>query len=272
MCELCPHRCRLEEGEKGLCGARSNRGGKIVSDSYGKITSLALDPIEKKPFRRFYPGSHILSAGSFGCNMKCPFCQNSDISMSTGCEPKTQIISPKELTELAVAAVTSGNIGIAHTYNEPIINYEYVFDCAQLIAAIGLKTVIVTNGMICEQPLNALLDVVDAMNIDLKSFDPAYYKKIGGNLSAVQETIKHAISRCHVEVTTLLVTDDNDDMQGIEEMAVWLASLNPEISLHITRFFPRWQYTDRLPTDVRRVHEAAEVARRYLRYVYVGNC
>ena len=171
-CELCFHHCTLDEGQTGLCRARGCRGGKIVSLNYGKLTSLALDPIEKKPLRRFHPGSLILSVGSFGCNLRCPFCQNHEISMASDGELQTVIVTPEQLAAKAAELVPQGNIGVAYTYNEPLIGYEYVRDCAALIHEQGLANVLVTNGTIEEASWRALLPFLDAVNIDLKGFTP----------------------------------------------------------------------------------------------------
>ena len=171
-CELCFHHCTLDEGQIGLCRARGCRGGKIVSLNYGKLTSLALDPIEKKPLRRFHPGSLILSVGSFGCNLRCPFCQNHEISMASDGEIQTVMVTPEQLAAKAAELVPQGNIGVAYTYNEPLIGYEYVRDCAALIHERGLANVLVTNGTIETAPWRALLPFLDAINIDLKGVNP----------------------------------------------------------------------------------------------------
>ncbi|MBR5755527.1 MAG: radical SAM protein, partial [Erysipelotrichaceae bacterium] len=173
VCEVCFHHCHLEEGQKGLCGARICSGGKVVSYNYGKLTSLALDPIEKKPLRRFHPGSRILSIGSFGCNLRCPFCQNYEISWSAGALrdfEDADIVTPEELLETGIRLKDRGNIGIAFTYNEPLIGYEYVRDTAKLFKENGMKTVLVTNGTAELKILEELIPFIDAMNIDLKGF------------------------------------------------------------------------------------------------------
>ena len=172
-CAICFHHCALDDGQLGLCHARRNRDGEIICENYGMLTAIALDPIEKKPLARFYPGSMILSVGSYGCNLRCPFCQNSDISMDNGEHVRTERVSPEALVEKALELTGEGNIGIAFTYNEPLVGYEYVRDCAALAHKKNLKNVVVTNGTICEQPLRELLPNIDAMNIDLKGFCPA---------------------------------------------------------------------------------------------------
>ena len=271
-CELCFHHCVLDVGQIGLCRARACQDGKIVSLNYGKLTSLALDPIEKKPLRRFHPGSLILSVGSFGCNLRCPFCQNHEISMAGDSGIQTVEVSPEQLAAKAAELVPQGNIGVAYTYNEPLIGYEYVQDCASLVHEQGMVNVLVTNGTVEEEPWRALLPLVDAANIDLKGFTPAWYRRLGGDLETVKRSIVLAAERCHVEVTTLLIAGENDSEEEIRELARWLASISPEIPLHLSRFFPQYQLVDRLPAPVEQVYRLAEAARGYLSYVYTGNC
>ncbi|MBR3748206.1 MAG: radical SAM protein, partial [Selenomonadaceae bacterium] len=180
VCEICPRHCRLDEGEIGACRARINDGKKITALNYGAITSIALDPIEKKPLSRFFPGSRILSVGSYGCNLNCPFCQNHEISMADSTFPTRQI-SPERLAELAVELVPEKNIGVAFTYNEPFISYEFVRDTANLLKAVGLKVVLVTNGTVAPAALKKILPLIDAMNIDLKGFSQEIYSLLGGD-------------------------------------------------------------------------------------------
>lgn len=272
ICELCFHHCRLEEGQTGFCRARVCRSGAVVPLNYGKLTSLALDPVEKKPLRRFHPGSLILSVGSFGCNLRCPFCQNYEISMAGEAEIQTVEVSPAQLAGQAAELRDRGNIGVAYTYNEPLVSYEYVRDCAGLVREQGMVNVLVTNGTIEEGPWRALLPLINAANIDLKGFTPAWYRRLGGDLETVKRSIALAAEQCHVEVTTLLVTGENDSAEEIRELAQWLASISPEIPLHLSRFFPRYQMTDRPPTPVEQVYRLAEAAREYLSHVYTGNC
>ena len=272
QCQICPHHCKIEEGHLGLCKGRMNKNGKIISENYGKLTAVALDPIEKKPLYHFHPGSRILSIGSYGCNLNCPFCQNCDISMVGGEEIDTAEFICEEIVNKALSYQTSGNIGIAYTYNEPLIGYEFVRDCASLVKENGLKNVVVTNGYICEEPLLELLPVIDAFNIDLKGFTEEYYHKLRGDLETVKHSIELAAERCHVEVTTLIVPGENDSEEEMNELSGWLAGVNPKIPLHISRFFPRWQMQDRDATPVKQVYHLAEVARKNLKYVYEGNC
>lgn len=270
-CELCFHHCALAEGQTGLCRARANRDGRIVPLNYGRLTSLALDPIEKKPLRRFHPGSLILSAGSFGCNLRCPFCQNAEISMA-GTEFPTHDYAPEALTQLALQLRPRGNIGVAYTYNEPLVGYEYVRDCAALIHGAGMVNVLVTNGTVEASPWRELLPLIDAVNIDLKGFTEGWYRSLGGDLETVKRSIALAAESCHVEVTTLVVPGGNDGEDEMRVLSSWLASVSPDIPLHVSRFFPRHRMTDRPPTPVDRVYRLAEIARERLRYVYTGNC
>lgn len=270
-CDLCFHHCRLAEGQTGLCRARANRGGRIVPLNYGKLTALALDPIEKKPLRRFCPGSVILSVGSFGCNLHCPFCQNAGIA-AAGEEISTRDCSPETLVGEALRLRSRGNIGVAYTYNEPLMGYEYVRDCALLVRQAGLYNVLVTNGTIEEGPWRALLPLIDAVNIDLKGFTEKWYRTLGGDLETVRRSITLAAGSCHVEVTILIVPGENDRADEMRALSKWLALVNPDIPLHVSRFFPRHHMSGRPPTPVETVYRLADVARESLRYVYTGNC
>ena len=271
-CLVCPHHCDLGDGQYGRCRARKQEQGRIVSANYGRITSIMLDPIEKKPLRRFYPGSMILSVGTFGCNLACPFCQNHEISMAGPADVPYRSVAPAQLAALAEAYATHGNIGIAFTYNEPLVGYEFVRDTARLIHERGMKNVMVTNGFAEPAVLEELLPYIDAMNIDLKGFTAAYYQKLGGNLDTVKQFIARAAQDCHVEVTTLIVPGENDGDDEMEEEAKWIASLDPSISLHVTRFFPQYHLTDREATKVETVYRLRDIAGAYLPYVYTGNC
>lgn len=271
-CSLCFHHCMLSDGQVGICRARANHGGQIVSLNYGQLAAVALDPIEKKPLRRFYPGSQILSVGSFGCNLRCPFCQNAEISMAEQAALHLVYYSPEALVDKALSLRSQGNIGIAYTYNEPLIGYEYVRDCALIAKQQQLKNVLVTNGTIEEAPLLAILPLIDALNIDLKGFTPAWYQRLGGDLSTVKRSIALSYQYSHIEVTTLLIPGENDSDAEIQALAHWLASIDPEIPLHLSRFFPRYRLTDRGPTPVERVYHLADIARQELRWVYTGNC
>ena len=270
VCELCPHNCCIPEGKRGFCGVRTCRNGRIVSTPYGKISSMALDPIEKKPLRRFHPGSQILSIGSMGCNMRCPFCQNYEISMQEDAAFCVRL-QPQKLVDIALQQKQRGNIGIAYTYNEPLINFEFVLACCKLARQHGLKNIIVTNGYIQEQKLLELLPYVDAMNIDVKAFDEEGYRRLQGDFTAVRRSVELAVQHTHVEITSLMVPGLHDDVDRIEEEAAWLASLHPDIPLHLTRFFPMYHMYGEQPTAKQLILEAVKAASGWLRYVYAGN-
>lgn len=275
VCDVCFRHCKLREGQTGFCGARSLKGGKIIASNYGRITSLALDPIEKKPLARFYPGSKILSVGSYGCNLRCPFCQNYSISWSEEAmrfSNSADYISPEQLADAAFKYCAEGNIGLAFTYNEPLIGYEYIRDTAKLSHEMGMKNVIVTNGTAELSVLEELAPFINAMNIDLKGFTENYYSKVvGGDLKIVKDFITAAVKVCHVEVTTLIIPCENDTPEEMRALSGWLSELG-EIPLHISRFFPRFKMTDRKATDVNQVYSLADIARERLKYVYTGNC
>ena len=279
-CGVCFRHCQIDEGRLGFCGGRICRNGRVEEYNYGRITSLALDPIEKKPLARFFPGSRILSVGSFGCNLRCPFCQNHEISWSEQAKryaKSAERLSPKDLAELALETRPRGNIGIAFTYNEPLIGYEFVRDTAKLANANGLRNVMVTNGTAELTVLEELVPYIDAMNIDLKGFGGRYYGKVlGGDLRQVLTFIEAAVKNCHVELTTLIVPGENDSEEEMRELSRWVSRLkNPDgedVPLHISRFFPRFRMRDRDATEVRTVYRLAEIARESLKYVYTGNC
>ena len=271
-CKVCWRHCAPQEGEYGVCGARKTVDGEVVCDNYGKLTSLALDPIEKKPLKHFHPGSRILSVGSYGCSLHCPFCQNHEISM-----PEEMLaihsMSPEKLAELAYDLKNKGNIGLAYTYNEPLISYEYVRDCGKLIHEKGMYNVLVSNGMASLEVLGEISPYIDAMNIDLKSFSEDWYRQVlGGDLNMVRAFISEAVKTAHVELTTLVIPGVNDSDDEIRQMAGWIASLGRDIPYHISRFFPAYRMRDRKPTPVETVYHLAAVASEYLDHVYTGNC
>ncbi|MBP5598740.1 MAG: AmmeMemoRadiSam system radical SAM enzyme [Lachnospiraceae bacterium] len=276
ICNTCFRHCDIKEGALGFCGARTCKDGKVTAANYGKITSIALDPIEKKPLRRFFPGSKILSVGSYGCNLRCPFCQNNEISWSDRVlrfSKEADYISPEHLRDIAVSCKDDGNIGVAFTYNEPLIGWEYVKDTARLIKEAGLKNVMVTNGTATIDVLNELKPYIDAMNIDLKGFTEHYYNEfLGGNFEMTKAFIKEAVKFCHVELTTLIIPKENDSEEEMRELSNWVADLNPDIPLHISRFFPTFKLKDRDVTYVGHIYRLAEIAREKLQYVYTGNC
>ena len=268
-CSLCPHNCVIKPGNAGACRARKNIGGELYSLNYARIASLALDHIEKKPLYRFQPGSMILSAGTFGCNLKCSFCQNWSIAQM---DADTVEMLPEQLADKAVEAKKSGNIGIAYTYNEPSIWYEYVYECAVLANKRGLSNVLVTNGFINEEPLVKLLPFIDALNIDVKAFTAGFYNEIcKATLDNVKRTVEIAAPKCHVEVTTLVIPGLNDSVKEIGELSAWLASISTKIPLHLTRFFPNYRMTDRPPTPLQVLSNAREKALEHLEHVYIGN-
>lgn len=283
-CEVCFRHCDIPEGGFGFCGARTCADGAVTAGNYGRITSLALDPVEKKPLARFHPGSMILSAGSYGCNLRCPFCQNYQISWSEEAyrfRESAEYIPPEELAALAGSCRNRGNIGVAFTYNEPLIGYEYIRDTAKLVKDLGMYNVIVTNGTASLGVLDELAPYIDAMNIDLKGFTDRYYSDVlGGDRKMVMDFIAEAVKHCHVELTTLIVPGENDSEEEIREMTAWIAGLKDaegnaagrDIPLHISRFFPRFHMTDRQATDVKLIYRLADVARENLRHVYTGNC
>ncbi len=269
ICRLCPHGCHIRPGHCGICLGRVNRDGHLIAESYGRITSIALDPIEKKPLIRFYPGSTILSVGSYGCNLSCDFCQNWTIAQR---QAPSEYYPPEELVELAKQERINGNIGLAFTYNEPLITFEYVMDCSRLAKAAGLKTVLVTNGMINVEPMQELLPLIDAMNIDLKAFRPEFYRKIcSGSLEAVKKIIEICIGACHVELTTLLIPGLNDDEQEIDDLARWVASLDRLTTLHLTRHHPANRMAQPGPISIERMELLAGIAHQHLADVHLGN-
>ena len=275
-CKVCYRHCNIKEGEYGFCGVRTCRDGVVVPDNYGMITSIALDPIEKKPLNRFFPGSKIVSVGSYGCNLRCPFCQNYQISWSKDVEyskSESRYVSPEELVEVAEDQKKNGNIGLAFTYNEPLISYEYALDTAKLLKPKGLKTVLVSNGMAEVRTMAELFEYVDAMNIDLKGFTDSYYQDLlKGNRKMVMDFIAEAVKYCHVELTTLIIPGENDSDKEMEELSNWVSSLSPEIPLHISRFFPRFNMQNKEATSVDKIYHLKDVAQKNLKYVYTGNC
>ncbi len=271
VCPVCPHHCRISDGAYGRCRARKNSRGRVICANYGKLTALALDPIEKKPLAFFHPGSMILSVGSFGCNLSCPFCQNYEIAGAKESDFRQLYeISPKELCSLAKKECARGNIGVAFTYNEPLAGYEYVRDTAKLVRRAGMKNVLVTNGMAEPAVLEEILPYIDAMNIDLKGFRPEIYRYLGGDLETVKTFIVRAAAGCHVELTSLIVPGMNDDPEDMRRQADWIAEISPEIPLHITRSFPRHKMREPA-TDISLLKRLKKTAKGSLRHVCLGN-
>ena len=268
LCGLCPHNCNIKEKHAGKCGARVNREGILFAESYGRVTSIALDPIEKKPLSMFHPGKKIVSIGSYGCNLNCGFCQNFNISMEYK-NIKLEYMTPELVCDVAVMAVADENIGIAYTYNEPLIGFEFLIDCSKLIKKAGLVNVLVTNGYLNPEPLNALLPYIDALNIDIKGIQERTYNRVGGTLEPVKKTIKTANTVCHVEVTTLVVPGENEN--EVLDIAKWLSSVDENIPYHLSRFFPRYKFSNSEPTPPNIMYELYEDAKKYLKNVFLGN-
>lgn len=269
-CPLCHRQCVLKEGQTGFCQARIMRDGISRPLGYGKVTSIALDPLEKKPLARFYPGKKVLSVGGFGCNMACYFCQNHEIARAGEKEIPWREISPEEVCDLSRKMVPQGNIGLAFTYNEPMLNLEYIADCADILRPLGLKTVVVTNGCFCLDAVREFLPKVDAFNIDLKGFTPQWYRRLGGDLETVKAFITAVHQASHVEVTTLVVSGQNDSPEEIAALAAWLAGISPVIPLHLSRCFPRY-HADEPPIAGQMLAELQETAGAYLDTVLLGN-
>lgn len=272
ICNYCHHHCLLQEGKTGFCRVRTLQEGKNFCGNYGFITSLALDPIEKKPLNRFYPGTWILSMGSYGCNLRCPFCQNFSISQNGRDAFSPVVATPEQLAAKAAELKSRNNIGIAFTYNEPLLSWEFIRDTGRLVHENGQKNVVVTNGNFSVEIAENLAGIVDAYNIDLKGFTPEWYRKLGGDLEMAKAFITEAVKNAHVELTTLIVPGENDTPEEMEAIARWIASLSPDIPLHVSKFFPRWNMVDRNETSAGRVYRLAEVAKNYLQFVYTGNC
>ncbi len=268
LCLLCPNHCRLQPGQSGRCLSRhASDDGRMLLDSYERIVAANVDPIEKKPLYHFFPGRPIYSIGSYGCNLHCRFCQNADISQ------KKHVGSELTPQQLALEAKSiKDNIGVAFTYNEPGIWFEYICDCAPLLRQAGLQTVLVSNGYLESEPWAELCQHADAMNIDLKSFNPDFYKNIcGGRLETVKNNIVAAIrAGVHVEVTHLVVTGLNDVIGEFSQLVDWLADLSDRLPLHISRYFPRY-HESAPPTDPAVISRFVETAAEKLKFVYPGN-
>lgn len=274
-CHACPHGCVVREGSLGMCGVRGCRGGRMVDVAYGRLTSIAMDPVEKKPLARWRPGTLVLSVGGYGCNMRCAFCQNHEISQAGSDDIPWREVEPDELVAAAMAAREDDPRvqGLAFTYNEPLCGYEYVRDTAELARRHGLASVLVSNGCFSQEVVGAVAPLVDAANIDLKAFDDDAYRRLGGSLACVRDTIGALATEpgLHLEVTTLVVPGISDSVEGVEEAATWLASLDPDITYHLTRFFPRWKMADARPTPISLLERMQEAASRHLPHVRLGN-
>ncbi|MEW5794171.1 MAG: AmmeMemoRadiSam system radical SAM enzyme [Bacillota bacterium] len=268
-CRLCPNQCVIRDEKTGICRVRKNIGGELFTTNYGQITSYGMDPIEKKPLYHFYPGHEILSVGTTGCNLHCEFCQNWEIAHGS---PSTVAVTARQVVEMALSQKDRDCVGIAYTYSEPSVWYEFVYDCAVLAHEAGLTNVLVTNGFIEAEPLDVILPYIDAMNVDVKAFTDDFYRKVcKGGLKAVLRTVEQAVPRCHVELTTLLVTGLNDEPDEITALRDWVASVDPSLPLHLSRYSPRYKMTDRPSTPMDTMRMAREIAMEKLSYVYLGN-
>ena len=282
QCQLCPHVCKIKESDVGLCAARINKNNQLYTLTYARTSSKHLDPIEKKPLYHFKPRSLVYSVGSMGCNLACPFCQNWEISqykndfdeskLESIVEAMTLKTLPEELVLEAKMLKEQGNMGIAYTYNEPFIWYEYIKECTKKAKENDLANIFVTNGYVLSKPLKDLLPFIDAMNIDLKGFSDDIYKKLGGRLNPVKKTIeKVAKSKCHLEITYLMVPGLNDDLDLFEQLVNWLAdTCSEDVPMHISRYFPQYKYNFE-STSADLMREANKIASKRLNYVYLGN-
>jgi pyruvate formate lyase activating enzyme len=269
-CIVCPHNCKIQSGKKGICGVRKNTGNNIELLTHGVISGYALDPVEKKPLYHFYPGHKILSVGSFGCNMRCDFCQNYHISQTEEITTDSKITTGKILNDISSA---SKNIGLAFTYNEPVIWFEYILEVAAAVKKKGFMTVLVTNGFVNIAPLLDLIELTDAFNVDLKAFNNEFYRKLtGASLQPVKDALTE-ISKAgrHLEITTLLIPGQNDDLSEMESQVKWIASeLGEETPFHLSRYFPMYKRNDP-PTSHNSLLSHYEIASKFLKYVYLGN-
>jgi len=265
QCLLCPQLCLIADSQTGICRGRRNSGGTLYSVNYGKTTTLAIDPMEKKPLFHFLPGEEILSLSANSCNFACCFCQNYSISQF---DAQTKKITPEELIEICQ---NNNCRNIAFTYTEPFTWYEFIYDCAVLAKDNNLNIVLVTNGYVNQAPLMDILPYISAMNIDLKSINDDFYEEMcEGSLAPVKKTIENSFGKCHIEITNLLVTDKNDSTDEIRELCRYVSEVSPEIPLHISRYFPNYKLNDP-PTPENKIIEAFNIAREYLNYAYLGN-
>lgn len=269
-CLLCPHHCRLAEGRNGICGVRKCTGNRIELTTYGIVSGYAVDPVEKKPLYHFFPGMGILSMGSYGCNMRCDFCQNWTISQGVP-ERLPGRVSPERIA--AEAASTPHNIGLAFTYNEPIVWFEFMRDIALRVKQEGMYTVMVSNGFVDSAPLSEITGFMDAFNIDLKAFNGTFYKKLtGADPEPVKNTLRQ-ISKAgrHLEITTLIIPGRNDSDEEMAAESKWIADeLGNETPLHLSRYFPTYRRDDP-STPQSTLDRLYEIASLHLHHVYIGN-
>lgn len=267
VCGICPRECKLKPGQRGYCRGRENIDGRLYAVNYGRTASAAVDPIEKKPLYHFHPGSQILSIGPNSCNLSCKFCQNSEISQFT---VPTEKVNPRSLADIAEER---NSIGVAYTYTEPFMWYEFLLDCCAEFRKRGMLNVLVTNGYVNPEPFAKLAPLIDAMNIDLKSMDESFYYKLCGgvHLKPVLKTIETAYEAgIHIELTQLLISGANDHPEQIARTVDWIAGIGREIPLHFSRYFPRHKY--RAPaTKPDTLKSAYDIAAAKLDWVYVGN-
>lgn len=265
-CLLCPHSCSLKEAELGICGVRAGANHELTLPGYGYVTAEGSDPIEKKPLYHFFPGHPVWSIGFAGCNLDCPFCQNHEIARASAGFGRRR--SPDDVVAMALA---SGSRIIAYTYSEPSIHFEFLVETAEKAAQKGLLNVLVTSGCINPGPASELLDLMDGANIDVKSWNTAYYRDVlRGNLNTVRKFIETAVKRCWIELTTLVVPGDNDSEADITDMCSWIASLSTDIPLHLSAYHPAHRY-NRGATGADSLERLRNLAKEKLNYVYVGN-
>jgi pyruvate formate lyase activating enzyme len=272
-CELCPHNCEIKNAESGICKVRINQKGKLISQNYGVVSSIGFDPIEKKPLYHFFPGSEILSIGSLGCNLKCEFCQNWQISQTSVEDFKRGEKNLKADDIIELALTKKENIGIAYTYNEPIVFFEFMFDVAKKAKQNKLKNVMVTNGFINQKPLNELNKYMDAYSVDLKAFDNEFFKKYTkSQLEPVKETLISIIKAGkHLEITNLIIPGLNDNLETFEQMVIWIReNLGKNIVLHISKYYPTYKLKIE-PTSIETMLELNRIANRHLDHVFLGN-
>lgn len=273
QCDLCPHFCKLLEGQHGLCFVRARIQNQIVLTTYGLTSGLGIDPVEKKPLYHFFPGTTAFSFGTVGCNLSCLFCQNWNISK---CRKMDRLSVPVAPQEIAQQALANGCKSVAFTYNEPTVFMEYAIDVAKECHKLGIKTISVTNGYICKEPRQEFYNYIDAANVDLKGFTDRFYTKIiGGKLQTVLDTLLYLKNQTKVwlEITTLLIPDENDSSEEIEESTTWIMkNLGPDIPMHFTAFHPAWKMLDKQPTPIATLKRARDIAlKNGLHYVYIGN-
>jgi pyruvate formate lyase activating enzyme len=271
-CNLCSHNCIINEGNIGFCGIRKNEGGKLFSLIYGTCSSMAVDPIEKKPLYHFYPGSKVFSMGTVGCNFKCLHCQNSDISTADTSFPYLREITAEDSIQLAKEQNCQG---VAFTYNEPCIWYEFTFDSAKIAKENGLYTCYVTNGYISENPLRDISDFLDAMNIDIKAFTEDFYKKVcKAKLKPVLDTcILAKTLDIHIELTYLVIPGFNDSIDEIKNFSKWIIeNLGEDTPVHFSRFHPDYNMINVSATPISTMENVYNIAvKSNLNFVYLGN-